>query len=106
MHRSQNSFFAIPVKSFFCLLSSILPKQKTSNESDLGLITAGAIDNILRVSDYFDFNYLSKKLLIDEDVNKIAKILLSSISIVQLDVSSKETSPEEESELFIVLNGH
>ena len=70
------------------------------NESDLGLITADAIANILKVSDY-----LSKKLLKDEGVNKIAKSLLSSISIVQLDVSSKETSSEEESEFTILLGG-
>ena len=76
------------------------------NESDSVLITPCAIENILKVSDYFDFNYLSKRLLNDEGVNKIAKSLLSSISIVQLDVSSKETSPEEERELVIVLNEH
>ena len=72
----------------------------------MDLITAGAIEDILKVSDYFDFNYLSKKLLKDEGVNKIAKSLLSSISIVQLDVTSKETSPEEESEFFRVPNGY
>ena len=73
------------------------------NDSDLSLITADAIANILKVS---DFIYLNKKLLKVESVNKITKSLLSSINIVQLNMSSKETSPEEESELLRVLNGH
>ena len=50
-----------------------------------------AIANILKVSDYFAFIYLSKNLLKDEGVNKIAKSLLSSMSVVHLDVTSKET---------------
>ena len=76
------------------------------NDSGLSLITADAIAKILKVSNYFDFIYLSNKLLKDESVNKIAKSLLSSISVVQLNIFSKETSFEEKSELFRVLNGH
>ena len=76
------------------------------NDSDLSLIAADVISKILKVSNYFDFIYLDKKLLKDESVNKIAKSLLSSISVMQLNISSKETSPEEKTELFKVLNGH
>ena len=43
------------------------------NDSGLSLITAYAIAKILKVFKYFDFIYLSKKLLKDESVNKIAK---------------------------------
>ena len=58
------------------------------NDSDLSLKTGDAISKILKVSNYFDFIYLSKKyVLCNEHVKQ-------------------ETSPEEKSEFIRVLNGH
>ena len=112
LYKSKCADLGIPIlpdqekRFFLCCHRNFQNRNLQMKESGLGLITADAIANILKASDYFAFIYLSRNLLKDEGVNKIAKSLLSSMSVVHLDVSSNEISPEGASEMFRVLNGH
>lgn len=112
LYKAKCADLVIPIlpdqeKRFFqCCYQNFQNRQLQLKESGLGFATAEAVADILRASNYFAFIYLSKNLFKDEGVIKIAKSLLASLSVVHLDISSNEISPEGAKDLFDILNGH